>query len=241
MAVQKKTRYKPMAKKIKILKDGPYEVTPDVPLKINIIEIDAEGTSEAWLEGDAYPKQEAPYHLCRCGHSKNKPYCDGAHAHNGFDGTETAGHEDYLTGAKLYKGETIDIIDKESLCASMRFCDRGARAWNAAIHSADPENRELAIQECADCASGRLTIVEKDGTFHEPDLPEEIGLVQDTAAGWRGPLWVKGGIPVEGADGEAYEARNRMTLCRCGESSNMPFCDTSHLRCPHMQGFDEKK
>jgi CDGSH-type Zn-finger protein len=32
-----------------------------------------------------------------------------------------------------------------------------------------------------------------------------------------------------GADGFEYEARNRMTLCRCGGSKNKPFCDGTHL------------
>ena len=27
-----------------------------------------------------------PIHLCRCGGSKNKPYCDGSHRANGFKG-----------------------------------------------------------------------------------------------------------------------------------------------------------
>lgn len=43
-----------------------------------------------------------------------------------------------------------------------------------------------------------------------------------------GPLWVRGGIPVESSDGATYEVRNRVTLCRCGRSSNKPFCDGTH-------------
>lgn len=226
-------------KKIKILPGGPYEVTENVPLVQAVIEIDREGTSESWGKGKEYPQQSEPYHLCRCGHSKNKPFCDGTHNEIGFEGTEVARKSGYFENAIRYEGEECDILDDESLCASMRFCDRGATAWGAAEQSATPGNKELAIEECACCAAGRLTIVEKDGTVHEPELPQEISPVEDTAASWRGPLWVKGGIQLESADGEIYEERNRRTLCRCGESSNMPFCDTSHLRCPHMKGHDK--
>lgn len=37
-----------------------------------------------------------------------------------------------------------------------------------------------------------------------------------------------GRIPVVGIEGEAYEPRDRVTLCRCGDSGNKPFCDGSH-------------
>lgn len=37
--------------------------------------------------GRAYaPKNAAKFALCRCGGSSNKPFCDGAHAKNGFQG-----------------------------------------------------------------------------------------------------------------------------------------------------------
>ena len=50
-----------------------------------------------------------------------------------------------------------------------------------------------------------------------------------------GPLWVTGGIPVERADGQPMETRNRVTLCRCGASGNKPLCDGSHKEV----GFSE--
>ena len=56
-----------------------------------------------------------------------------------------------------------------------------------------------------------------------------IGLVDDAPEGVAGPIWVRGGIPITGADGTTYEVRNRVTLCRCGASQNKPFCDGSHV------------
>ncbi len=49
-----------------------------------------------------------------------------------------------------------------------------------------------------------------------------IGVVDD------GPLFVTGSIPVERSDGAPFEARNRVTLCRCGGSSIKPLCDGTH-------------
>jgi CDGSH-type Zn-finger protein len=41
--------------------------------------------------GEAVPGAEGhAVFLCRCGHSSNKPFCDGTHKRIGFDGTLTA-------------------------------------------------------------------------------------------------------------------------------------------------------
>lgn len=227
-----------MDKKIKILPCGPYEVSGDVPLKKAVIEMDRQGASESWSEGKEYPHPEK-YYLCRCGQSKNKPFCDGAHVKAEFKGREQASKEPYVEGCEVYEGEVLDMLDNENLCASMRFCDIGLGAWDYAAQSVNKHNREIAMQECANCASGRLTLRDKEGNLIEPNLEKEIAPIEDTYFGVRGPLWVKGGIELEGSGGEKYEVRNRMTLCRCGESKNMPYCDISHLNCPHMKGFDK--
>jgi len=224
-----------MEKKIQIVKNGPYKVTGGVPLVRATMEIDEEGISQSWGRGKQYEDRDT-YFLCRCGGSDSKPYCDGMHVKIGFRGEEVATHGAGPT--KKYSGEKIDLIDEEGLCASMRFCDGAPRAWNAAVNSGIGGNREIAIREACDCAAGRLTAVDKDGKVHEPKFGQEISPIYDTAAGQRGPLWVKGGIPIEGADGQEYRIRNRVTLCRCGHSRNMPFCDISHFGVPSMKGKD---
>ncbi|MDR3168316.1 MAG: CDGSH iron-sulfur domain-containing protein [Candidatus Peribacteria bacterium] len=42
-------------------------------------------------------------HLCRCGHSKTKPFCDGTHVQTKFEGTEYATKEAYEQGAMYYQ------------------------------------------------------------------------------------------------------------------------------------------
>jgi CDGSH-type Zn-finger protein len=59
--------------KVTILKNGPYLVEGGVLLR------DADGNP---VEGGA----DAKYALCRCGASANKPFCDGAHSKEGFEG-----------------------------------------------------------------------------------------------------------------------------------------------------------
>ena len=215
--------------KVKITKDGPYIVQGGIPLAKESIICDGEGTPLKWERGEAYPLKET-YALCRCGQSAHKPFCDGAHAKTGFDGTETASREKYLEQAETIVGPGLILTDAEKLCAVARFCHRVEDAWTHAENSGDPESRKIAIGEACDCPSGRLVAWDKKtGKSIEPELEPSIGLVEVPASKTSGPIWVKGGMPVESADGGEYEPRNRITLCRCGQSKNKPFCDGTHI------------
>jgi CDGSH-type Zn-finger protein len=214
--------------KITIVRDGPYQVTGGAPLVRETIGVNGAGDSVTWEVGAVVPTRRA-YQLCRCGQSADKPFCDGSHATTGFDGTETATREPYAEQAGALEGPEMVLTDAESLCAFARFCDRDGAVWNTVGEVSGPSAREAYGRQVGQCPSGRLlAIVRENGKVIEPDLPPSLALVADPGQGVAGPIWVRGGIEIVGANGVAYEVRNRVTLCRCGASRNKPFCDGSH-------------
>jgi CDGSH-type Zn-finger protein len=219
--------------RIEITDGGPYLVSGELPLRVETIVVDENGESMAWAHGDEL-EVGGEYLLCRCGHSGNKPFCDGTHNKVNFLGTETAGHENYEDGVKLYSGPSMDMEDNPSFCSLARFCDARGKAWSNVKHTDTPEGRDIVGHEAMMCPSGRLVAIDKstgEPTTMEPSFSrQQIGLVEDPAEDCSGPLWVQGGVEVIGADGVPYETRNRVTLCRCGQSTNKPFCDGTHVK-----------
>jgi CDGSH-type Zn-finger protein len=214
--------------RVKVMQDGPYVVSGVVPISKTTIGVDDRGECVEWIEGERIDAPDT-YALCRCGHSSAKPFCDGSHTFTRFDGTETADRGAYDDRANVIEGPGIDVADVDDLCARARFCYSWGTLWRSVPLSDDPAVAERVTRQAWLCPAGRY--VPRDTVSHdalEPDLEPSIGLVQDPQREVSGGLWLRGGIPVEAADGETYEVRNRVTLCRCGESANKPFCDGTH-------------
>ena len=216
-------------KKIKVIPDGPYEVSENIPLNQQEFVPDNRNFSVAYKEVKKIPTHGV-YHLCRCGNSHNKPFCDGSHMDCKFDGEGVTNHKKYDDIAKFIEGKQIDLLDAEELCVHARFCNTKSGTWNLTTRSDYPETKDIVVGQCDHCPSGRLTAVTKEGKRIEPELPQEISVLEDPGAKVHGPIWVKGGIEIEDTKGKTYPIRNRVTLCRCGKSKNKPFCDGEHIK-----------
>ncbi len=217
--------------KVKILPGGPYLVMGGVPLSEK--RIVCKRRIYKMEPGRELPQSES-YALCRCGKSKNAPFCDGSHQAAGFSGEETASREEYLNRAELIEGPGIDLLD-DGRCALARFCHRkDSDAWELTECSDTQENRAEAILAASECPAGRLTARGKDGTLYEPDYEPSIEIIQDPDRSVSAGISIKGGIPIESADSTTYEVRNRVMLCRCGGSRNKPFCDASHIAIEYL-------
>lgn len=213
--------------RIKVTENGPYLVTGGIPIKEMFIV--QEGRHNVLQEGRVLPQADS-YALCRCGSSSNAPFCDGSHEIVAFKGEETASREPYSERVvDVVEGSTMFLLDDDR-CAFARFCHRDkGDVWSLTEQDADPKKREEALIAARECPAGRLVMMDKDGNVLEEELKPEIIILHDPEKGASAGIFVKGPVVVEAADGTEYEVRNRVALCRCGNSRNKPFCDAAHV------------
>jgi CDGSH-type Zn-finger protein len=220
--------------KITIRPNGPYAVEGQVPLVKKTQIVSEFGEPLNWKkEGEL--KVEGPYYLCRCGGSGNKPYCDGTHRSNGFEGTETADVNTFAERQKVdQRGTGIVVKSDHSLCMDSGFCGNRNTSIKKMIPKTDEPAVRAEIMAMIDrCPSGTYSYaLSVDGEDIEADLPAQISQTTEvTSAGpIEGPLWVTGYIEVERSDQQPFETRNRVTLCNCGESKCKPLCDGTHRK-----------
>jgi CDGSH-type Zn-finger protein/ferredoxin len=163
--------------------------------------------------------------LCRCGGSKNKPFCDGTHGAIGFKGTNTA--DPARNRRDTYKGKRITIFDNRAICAHAGYCTDELKSVFRMKEEPwiDPDGAEVEqiIAAVRKCPSGALSYA-VGGVEAEPPAREPMITVTND-----GPYAVTGGVgllpTVQFGDGASTE---HYTLCRCGASKNKPFCDGSH-------------
>jgi uncharacterized Fe-S cluster protein YjdI/CDGSH-type Zn-finger protein len=129
---------------------------------------------------------------------------------------------------KRYEGAGITIRYDGHRCQHFEECVRGApgvfdagrRPWIDPDGEADAEHVAEVIRRCP---SGALHYELPDGPAEQPDPVTTLSPVPD------GPLLVRGDLRLDcGPSGVLTETR--AALCRCGLSSNKPFCDGSHER-----------
>ncbi len=217
---QDKLKEKP---KILTLPNGPYYLINEMEPKVVENLRNSNGESLSTIRGIA---------LCRCGASKNKPFCDGTHgiirfSNNDTEVTET-GHI-VKDKRKTYAGKKIIIHDNRKICSHAVECVNNlpsvfkfdARPW------IDPEAATLeeSINTIRKCPSGALSY-SIDGVEHK-DQNERKPMITVSK---EGPYIITGGVELIGdnlqfGDGASKE---HYTLCRCGASRNKPFCDGMH-------------
>ena len=220
--------------RIVVREDGPYIVYGDIPLVRKEQVISEHGEPMTWRTRERI-ETEATYALCRCGLSTTKPFCDGSHVRAQFDGTETADTNNMVDRQEIWEGQNIIVKRDYTLCMEAGFCgNRFKNIRQMMEETGESTVRTAVIAMIERCPSGSYTYsITTDDEDIEPDFPVQIAVTAEGEIA--GALWVTGSIPIERADGQPFETRPRVTLCRCGMSSRKPLCDGTHRE----KGFTE--
>ncbi len=130
---------------------------------------------------------------------------------------------------KRYRGKDIDVTFELKRCIHAAECgkrlsvvfDVNKRPW------VQPDNAsaDLVQDTIEHCPSGALKFIRHDGGQQEQTPTENRITVKDS-----GEYVINGDVTLQYLDGEPVAEEYRMTLCRCGDSNNKPFCDNSHRK-----------
>jgi uncharacterized Fe-S cluster protein YjdI len=132
---------------------------------------------------------------------------------------------------EAFRAPGITIFDDRSICAHIgNGTDNLAQVFKSGVEpwiDASAATPDAIAAVFNGCPSGALSYVlddaaQGDATGDEPPRPSEVRPLLD------GPNAVTGGVPIVSPDGQSYEIRDRCALCRCGDSTNKPFCSGAH-------------
>ena len=130
---------------------------------------------------------------------------------------------------KEYSNGDLTVIWKPNKCIHAGECVKrlpnvynpNERPWIKA-ENASTEELKKQIQACP---SGALSYkIEGNGTKEESILETKVEVLKD------GPLLVYGTLHITKPNGESDKKNKTTAFCRCGASSNKPYCDGAHLK-----------
>ncbi|NUO02699.1 MAG: (4Fe-4S)-binding protein [Saprospiraceae bacterium] len=133
---------------------------------------------------------------------------------------------------KKYTNGEVTVVWKPDICIHSAICFRGLpdvfdprkRPWV----TIDGAETAAIVEQVQRCPSGALSYYMNEDEAESGKVEMETETIVEVTS--NGPLMVYGNIKVKHADGTQSQQNRVTAFCRCGASSNKPFCDGSHRK-----------
>lgn len=130
-----------------------------------------------------------------------------------------------------YSNEEITVFWKPDLCNHSEICFRNLprvfnpkrRPW-IKVDAAD----SAKVMEVVDkCPTGALSYDNKKAEKKPKEIVEKSTIVKLMK---NGSILLSGDFKIINSDGVELNITGKVSLCRCGKSEKMPFCDGTHRK-----------
>ena len=134
-----------------------------------------------------------------------------------------------------YTNNEVTVVWKPKVCIHSTIC------WKGLIEVFNPKERpwikmdgattERIIEQVRKCPSGALSYFMNadEAKESEPDkVIAEAATITKVEVTPNGPYLIKNECLIVHSDGKEEIKSGTVALCRCGASSNKPYCDGSH-------------
>lgn len=131
---------------------------------------------------------------------------------------------------KKYTNGEVTVIWKPNECIHSTICFKGLgevfdprkRPWI----TPEGATTDKIIEQVKKCPSGALSY------YLNRDADDKVKVEAETIVETmpNGPLLVYGNVAIKDKEGNLTQKNNVTAFCRCGASSNKPFCDGSHKK-----------
>jgi uncharacterized Fe-S cluster protein YjdI len=132
---------------------------------------------------------------------------------------------------KTYRKDALTVIWQPDLCIHSTICFKGLskvfdpskRPWI----NVDTASLEEISNQIDKCPSGALSYkYDNDEEKDSKDIQKSISVnISDN-----GPILIYGPIKIKYSGSEVINSSRTIAFCRCGHSSNKPYCDGSHKK-----------
>jgi len=199
---------------IKSIDNGPFRLSIDTQEDVtNNILFDSRGKSIPIKKNSI---------ICRCGKSKQQPFCDGVHRMCGFKSENILENEII----QRYEGKEINVIFNRSICSGAGTCVRNyPKIYKSASEdwiNPDGDNVDEVKKSVIQCPSGALSYEIAGESLSEDYDGYKLNVIKN------GPLNIIGKVELHVDKWSTNANPQKYSLCRCGASENKPFCDYMH-------------